>query len=89
MFSRAVQSKFGLYGPEDKVPEGSFERSVTIYQSSLCNILQDLNHTRTQPTHSKTYLRNTTYCYSTYQHEAITSRSRQLLMMDTWLPETC
>ena len=24
-----------------------------------------------------------------YQHEAITSRSRQLLMMDTWLPETC
>ena len=27
--------------------------------------------------------------YSTYQHEAITSRSRQLLMMGTWLPETC
>jgi len=25
----------------------------------------------------------------TYQHEAITSRSRQLLMMGTWLPETC
>jgi len=23
------------------------------------------------------------------QHEAITSRSRQLLMMGTWLPETC
>jgi hypothetical protein len=27
--------------------------------------------------------------YSTYQHEAITSRSLQLLMMGTWLPETC
>jgi hypothetical protein len=26
------------------------------------------------------------YVYSTYQHEAITSRSRQLLMMGTWLP---
>jgi hypothetical protein len=26
---------------------------------------------------------------STNQHEAITSRSRQLLMMGTWLPETC
>jgi len=26
--------------------------------------------------------------HSTYQHEAITSRSRQLLMMGTWLPET-
>ena len=24
-----------------------------------------------------------------YQHEAITTRSRQLLMMSTWLPETC
>jgi hypothetical protein len=24
-----------------------------------------------------------------YQHEAITSRSRQLLMMGTWWPETC
>jgi hypothetical protein len=24
-----------------------------------------------------------------YQHEAKTSRSRQLLMMGTWLPETC
>jgi hypothetical protein len=27
--------------------------------------------------------------YSTYQHEAVTHRSRQLLMMGTWLPETC
>jgi len=27
--------------------------------------------------------------HCTYQHEAITSRSRQLLMMGTWLPETC
>jgi len=27
--------------------------------------------------------------HSTYQHEAITSRNRQLLMMGTWLPETC
>ena len=27
--------------------------------------------------------------HGTYQHEAIISRSRQLLMMDTWLPETC
>ena len=27
--------------------------------------------------------------HGTYQHEAITSRSRQLLMMSTWLPETC
>ena len=27
--------------------------------------------------------------HGTYQHEAVTSRSRQLLMMDTWLPETC
>ena len=27
--------------------------------------------------------------HGTYQHEAITSRSRQLLMMGTWLPETC
>ena len=35
------------------------------------------------------YLCNTTYCYSTYQHEAIISRSRQLLMMGTWLLETC
>ena len=25
----------------------------------------------------------------TYQHKAITSRSRRLLMMGTWLPETC
>ena len=31
----------------------------------------------------------TTRCYSTYQHVAITSRSRQLLMMGTWLSETC
>ena len=27
--------------------------------------------------------------HGTYQHEAITSRSHQLLMMGTWLPETC
>jgi hypothetical protein len=27
--------------------------------------------------------------HSTYQHEAITLRSRQLLKMGTWLPETC
>ena len=27
--------------------------------------------------------------HCTYQHKAITSRSRQLLMMGTWLPETC
>ena len=27
--------------------------------------------------------------HGTYQHEAIISRSRQLLMMGTWLPETC
>ena len=27
--------------------------------------------------------------HGTYQHEAITSRSRQLLMMGTWLSETC
>ena len=27
--------------------------------------------------------------HGTYQHETITSRSRQLLMMGTWLPETC
>jgi hypothetical protein len=27
--------------------------------------------------------------HGTYQNEAITSRSRQLLMMDTWLLETC
>jgi len=27
--------------------------------------------------------------HGTYQHEAIISHSRQLLMMDTWLPETC
>ena len=27
--------------------------------------------------------------HDTYQHKAITSRSRQLLMMGTWLPETC
>jgi hypothetical protein len=27
--------------------------------------------------------------HGTYQHGAITSRSRQLLMMGTWLPETC
>ena len=27
--------------------------------------------------------------HGTYQHEGITSRSRQLLMMGTWLPETC
>jgi len=38
---------------------------------------------------SETYLCNTTYCYSTYQHERITSRSYQLLMMGIWLPETC
>jgi len=25
----------------------------------------------------------------TYQHKATTSRSRQLLMIGTWLPETC
>ena len=45
-------------------------------------------HIHRQPTHSETCLCNTTYCYSTYQHEAITSRSHQLLMMGTWLPET-
>jgi hypothetical protein len=27
--------------------------------------------------------------HGTYQHEAIRSRSRQLPMMGTWLPETC
>jgi len=27
--------------------------------------------------------------HGTYQHEAIISRSRQLLKMGTWLPETC
>ena len=27
--------------------------------------------------------------YGTYQHKAITSRSRQLLMMGTYFPETC
>ena len=27
--------------------------------------------------------------HGTYQHESITSRSCQLLMMGTWLPETC
>ena len=27
--------------------------------------------------------------HGTYQHKAITSRSRQLLMMGTWLRETC
>ena len=27
--------------------------------------------------------------HGTYQHMAITSRSRQLLMVGTWLPETC
>ena len=27
--------------------------------------------------------------HGTYQHKAITSRSRLLLMMGTWLPETC
>jgi len=29
------------------------------------------------------------FSHSTYQHKAIRSRSRQLLMMGTWLPETC
>ena len=29
------------------------------------------------------------HSHGTYQHEAITSRSRQLLMMGTWLPESC
>ena len=29
------------------------------------------------------------FSHGTYQHKAITSRSRQLLMMGTWLPETC
>jgi hypothetical protein len=46
-------------------------------------------HNHTHPTHNEIYLCNTTYCYSTYQQEMITSRSRQLLMMGTWLPETC
>jgi hypothetical protein len=46
-------------------------------------------HNHTQPTHSETYLYNTTHCYSAYQYEAITSRCRHLLMMGTWLPETC
>jgi hypothetical protein len=27
--------------------------------------------------------------HGTYQHEAIASRSRQFLMIGTWLPETC
>jgi len=27
--------------------------------------------------------------HGTYQHETITSRSQQLLMMGTWLPKTC
>ena len=46
-------------------------------------------HIHTQSTHIETCLYKTTYCYSTYQHKAITSRSRQLLMMGTRLPETC
>jgi uncharacterized protein YchJ len=29
------------------------------------------------------------FIHGTYQHEAIKSRSLQLLMMGTWLPETC
>ena len=52
-------------------------------------IIHNNPHNHTRPTHSETYLNNTTHCYSTYQHEAITSRSRQLLMMGTWLPESC
>ena len=36
-----------------------------------------------------TGLDNLPCSHGTYQHEAITSRSRQLLMMGTWLPETC
>jgi len=31
----------------------------------------------------------TSCSHDTYQHKAITSRSHQLLMMVTWLPETC
>ena len=46
-------------------------------------------HNHTQPTHRETYLNNTTHCYSTYQHVAITLCSRQLLKLGTWLPETC
>jgi len=36
-----------------------------------------------------TGLDNLPCSHGTYQHEAITSRSHQLLMMGTWLPETC
>jgi hypothetical protein len=35
------------------------------------------------------YFSSTSCSHGTYQHEAITSHSRQLLMMGTWLPETC
>ena len=47
------------------------------------------SHNHKQNTHRETHLNNTTHCYSTYQHEAITSHSRQLLMMGICLPETC
>ena len=46
---------------------------------------------RTHPwTHYlSTGLDNLPCSHGTYQHEAITSRSHQLLMLGTWLPETC
>ena len=44
-----------------------------------------------RPMDALTTKRNWPPCCShgTYQHKAITSRSRQFQMMDTWLPETC
>ena len=60
---------------------------IPVYFNYTPDCTTALKHT--QPTHSETYLCNTTYFYSTYQHKAITSRSRQLLMMGMWLPETC
>jgi hypothetical protein len=55
-------------------------RSVYYYSTGLLASMDALPINRTwQPPCS----------HSTYQHEVITSRSRQLLMMRTWLPETC
>ena len=45
-------------------------------------------HNHTQPTHRETYLNNTTHCYSTIPTRD-NKRSRQLLKMGIWLPETC
>ena len=51
-----------------------------MFRATVCPSMDALPANRTWPPSRS---------HGTYQHKAITSRSLQLLMMGTWLPETC